>query len=218
MDQVSNELNKLRIDRSQRGEVQRSGKGKWVAALVILALISATAVYALWGRPRTVAVTTVRPRMESSSEAAVLVATGYVIAHHKIQVGSKIAGRVAWIGVDKGDRVAKDQVVVRLEDREFRAQYEQAAAAVGSAQARLMELERGSRPEEVDRARADVERAEAQLRTDEANFKRIESLVKEGVIANQNLDEARGRFETSRAALDSSRKTYELTHKGPRSE
>ena len=218
MDQVSNELNKLRIDRSQRGEVQRSGKGKWVAALVILALISATAVYALWGRPRTVAVTTVRPRLESSTEAPVLVATGYVIAHHKIQVGSKVAGRVAWIGVDKGDRVAKDQLVVRLEDREYRAQYDQAVASVGAAQARLMELEGGSRPEEVDRARADVQRAEAQLRADEANFKRTENLVREGVISNQNLDDARGRFETSKAALDSARKTHELTQKGPRIE
>ena len=96
------------------------------------------------------AVSTVKPRLESSNESPVLVATGYVIAHHKIQVGSKIAGRVAWIGVDKGDRVAKDQIVVRLEDREYRAQYEQAVASVGSAQARLTELESGSRPEEVD--------------------------------------------------------------------
>jgi len=218
MDHISSELNKLRIDRSQRGDTRRSGGGKWIAVALILALVGAGAAYAFLGRPRTIVVNTVKPRLESSSDAAVLVATGYVIAHHKIQVGSKIAGRVAWIGVDKGDRVAKDQIVVRLEDREFKAQYDQAMASIGSAQARLMELERGSRPEEVDRARADVDRAEAQLRTDEANFKRIENLVREGVIANQNLDEARGRFETSRAALDSARKTYELTHKGPRVE
>jgi len=218
MDQISAELNKLRIDRSQRGDNRRSGGGKWIAIVLVLALIGAGAGYVFLGRPRPVVVNTVKPRLESPSEAAVLLATGYVIAHHKIQVGSKISGRVAWIGVDKGDRVAKDQIVVRLEDREYRAQYEQAMAAVGSAQARLTELERGSRPEEVDRARADVDRAEAQLRTDEANFRRIENLVREGVIADQNLDEARGRFETSRAALDSSRKTYELTHKGPRVE
>jgi len=42
---------------------------------------------------------------------------------------------------------------VRLEDREYRAQYDQAVASVGIAQARLNELERGSRPEEVERAR-----------------------------------------------------------------
>ena len=218
MDQISSDLNKLRIDRSQRGYTQRSGRGKWIAAVVVLALLGAAAGYAYLRGPDTVVVSTVKPRLQSSTESPVLVATGYVIAHHKIQVGSKIAGRVSWIGVDKGDKVQKDQVVVRLEDREYRAQYEQTVAAVGSAQARLTELERGSRPEEVDRARAEVNRAEAQLRTDEANFKRIENLVNEGVFSKQNLDDARGRFETSKAALDSARKTYELTHKGPRVE
>jgi HlyD family secretion protein len=219
MDHISSELSKLRIDRSQRGDDRpRPGKTKWLIALLVLVLIGAFAAYAVLGRSTTVTVRTVRPRLESSTDSAVLVATGYVVAHHKIQVGSKIAGRVAWIGVDKGDRVRQDQVVVRLEDREYRSQYDQAVAAVGAAQARLSELERGSRPEEVDRARAEMERAEAQLRADEANFKRVESLVREGVISNQNLDEARGRYDTSRAAVDSARKTYELTHKGPREE
>ena len=219
MDHISSELNKLRIDRSQRGTKRRSGRGKWIVVVLLLALVGAGAGYVFLGRPNAVVVNTTKPRLvESGTDAAVLVATGYVIAHHKIQVGSKIAGRVAWIGVDKGDRVSKDQVIVRLEDREYRAQYEQALAAINAAQARLNELERGSRPEEVDRARADVERAEAQLRTDEANFKRIDNLVREGVVSNQNLDEARGRFETSRAALESARKTYELTQKGPRVE
>lgn len=218
MDQISSELNKLRIDRSQRGDVRRSGKGKWIVALLILALIGAVVGYAFLGRSKTVVVKTVKPRLEASGDSPVLNATGYVVAHHKIQVGSKISGRVAWIGVDKGDRVEKDQIVVRLEDREYRAQHEETVASIGAAQARLSELERGSRPEEVDRARADVNRAEAQLRTDEANFKRVENLVREGVTANQNLDEARGRFDTSRAALDSARKTFELAQKGPRVE
>ena len=46
----------------------------------------------------------------------------------------------------------KDQVIARLEDREYRAQFEQAKAAYDAAQAHLSELERGSRPEEVERA------------------------------------------------------------------
>ena len=219
MDHISSELNKLRIDRTQRGETSRgSGRGKWLVVLLLFAVIAGVAAYAVLGRSNEVIVHTVRPRLESSTDSAVLVATGYVVAHHKVQVGSKIAGRVLWIGVDKGDLVRKDQVVVRLEDREYRAQYDEAIASVGSAQARLNELERGSRPEEVERARAEVTRAEAQLRADESNFKRVESLVREGVISEQTLDDARGRFDTSRAALDSLRKTYELTQKGPRVE
>jgi len=35
----------------------------------------------------------------------VLTATGYIIPHHKIEANSKVTGRVAWIGVEKGDKV-----------------------------------------------------------------------------------------------------------------
>jgi len=156
--------------------------------------------------------------MESASSSAVLVATGYVVAHHKIQVGSKIPGRVAWIGVEKGDRVKAGQTVVRLEDREYRAQLDQGKAALDSAEARWMELQRGSRPEEIERAKHDVERAEAQLRSEEANLTRIEGLVKEGVFPPQSLDDAKGRTDSARANLASLGRTYELTRQGPRKE
>jgi len=43
-------------------------------------------------------------------------------------VNSKVTGRVRWIGVEKGDKVKEDQILVRLEDDEFRAQYQQAQA------------------------------------------------------------------------------------------
>src|SRR6186713_770719 len=220
MDQISTELSKLRIDRSQRGESREgNGRGKWILLLVVILLIGGSiAGYAYLNRKQTVMVDVIRPRQEASGDSAVLVASGYVVAHHKIQVGSKISGRVAWIGVEKGDQVRKDQVIVRLEDREYRAQYDQAAAAYDSASARLAELERGSRPEEIDRAKAEMERAEAQLRADEANFKRIENMVKQGVGAPQLLDEARGRYDTSRAAVSSATKTYELAHLGLRKE
>src|SRR5215471_1088145 len=220
MDQISSELSKLRIDKSQRGEAREpSGKGKWVALLVVLLLIGGSiGGYAYLNRKQAVVVDVVHPRLEQSGDSAVLVSTGYVVAHHKIQVGSKISGRVAWIGVEKGDQVQKDQLVVRLEDREYRAQYDQATASYDSAVARLAEMERGSRPEEIDRAKADMDRAEAQLRADEANFKRVDTMVKLGVGAPQLLDDAKGRYDTSRAALASATKTYELSKLGPRKE
>ncbi|HLQ76254.1 MAG TPA: efflux RND transporter periplasmic adaptor subunit [Terriglobia bacterium] len=218
---MSTELNKLRIDRSQRGEAREGGgKGKWIALFIILLLLAGGGIagYSYWSRKQVIVVDTARPRLESTTDSAVLVATGYVVAHHKIQVGSKISGRVAWIGVEKGDHVDKDQVVVRLEDREYRAQYEQTTASYDSAVARLSELERGSRPEEIERAKAELDRANAQLRADDANFKRIDSMVKQGVGASQLLDDAKGRYDASRAAVASATKTYELTQLGPRKE
>jgi HlyD family secretion protein len=218
MDNLSNELSKLKIDKSRR--VQPAPRRSPLVLILIVILLSGGIIaFVLSQRSETAAaVQTVRPRLENSSQSAVLVATGYVIAHHKIQVGSKIAGRVAWIGVEKGDRVKRGQVVVRLEDREYRAQFDQAQSAYDAARARLQELERGSRPEEIDRAKADVERAQADLQTADAQFKRIQGLVKEGVASAQSLDDAKGRYDSARANLAGLTKTYELTKQGPRQE
>jgi HlyD family secretion protein len=218
MDNLSNELNKLKIEKSKR--VQLSRRRRPLALVIVVVLLAGALIaFASLRRPAAAAtVEVVRPRAESSSQSAVLVATGYVIAHHKIQVGSKIAGRVAWIGVEKGNRVTRDQVVVRLEDREYRAQYDEAKSAHDAAQARLQELEQGSRPEEIDRAKAEVERAQADLQTAEAQLKRVQGLVKEGVAAAQLLDDARGRHDSARANLVALTKTYELIKQGPRQE
>src|SRR5437773_3160347 len=218
MDNLSSELNKLKIDKSKRADPDlRRSRTPFIVLLFLIA--GGLLALVVLRRPGAAAVVeTVRPRLENSSQSAVLVATGYVVAHHKVQVGSKIAGLVAWIGVEKGDRVKKDQVVVRLENREYKAQYDQAYSAYQAAVAHMNELERGSRPEEIDRAKHDVERAEAQLRTDEAQLKRIEGLVKEGVSSPQALDDARGRYDSSRANLASLQKTHDLVRQGPRQE
>ena len=218
MDNLSNELNKLKIDKSQRAELRSGGNKKWVILAIIL-LAAGAGAFAVFRQSSAVPqVDVIRPRAETAARSAVLVATGYVIAHHKIQVGSKIMGRVGWIGVEKGDRVRRDQVVVRLEDREYRAQFDQARSSYESAQTRLSELERGSRPEEIERAKADVERAEAEVRTGEAQLRRVEGLVKEGVGTAQSLDEARGRYDGARANLSALTKTHELIRQGPRQE
>lgn len=218
MDNLSNELNKLKIDKSKRAVSSQGGSRKLIVFVLILIALGTVAAGVYRRATAAVRVEVVRPRADNSSQSAILVATGYVVAHHKIQVGSKIAGRVGWIGVEKGDRVRRDQVVVRLEDREYQAQFEQARASYEAAQARLSELERGSRPEEIERAQADIERAQAQLRTDEAQLRRIEGLVREGVAAAQSLDEIKGRYDVDRANLAALTKTYELTRQGPRSE
>src|SRR5687767_13657221 len=112
MDHISNELSKLRIDQSQREKTktQHQNKAPWVITLLAMLTAGGVVAFPYFKDAKAVTVTTVRPRLESSNDSAVLVATDYVIAHHKVQVGSKVAGRVAWIGVEKGDRVKRDQV------------------------------------------------------------------------------------------------------------
>ena len=129
-------------------------------------------------------------------DTVMLNATGYIIAAHKIQVASKVLGRVAWIGVDKGDRVREGQVIVRLEDDEYRAQLQQAKGQLAALEARLAEMLNGSRPEEIARAKADV----AQARADVENARvtlgpHTRTGRREGVFAKQSLDDAQARYD-----------------------
>ena len=217
------ELKSLRIDRAKRTRNENSGwAARWiVAGVVLLVLLGAGRfVYAMLNTEREVETLRVAtPAAGSASpDSIVLNATGYIVAAHKIQVASKVLGRVAWIGVEKGDKVKEGQIIVRLEDDEYKAQLQQAKGRLTSLQARLAELEAGSRPEEVDRARAEVAEAEANLVNAKIAYDRAEPLVRDGVQAKSILDDARARLDRETARVNAVRKAYELVRIGPRKE
>ncbi|MBI3664651.1 MAG: efflux RND transporter periplasmic adaptor subunit [Acidobacteria bacterium] len=215
------ELKSLKIDRSSGAP---TAGPKWATWWILtgVAVIAALLVWQLvLGRSRPVEVETMRVSASSSgpSEAGVVLnATGYIVAHHKIEVSCKVIGRVAWIGVEKGDRVQQGQVVVRLEDQEYRAQVEQAAGNVANLEARLKEMETGSRPQEIAAARANQEQGQADLENARVNLDRVRGLVTDGVMPKQSLDDAQARFDGQKARVDALQKNYELVRIGPRIE
>jgi HlyD family secretion protein len=148
----------------------------------------------------------------------VLQATGYIVAAHKIQVSTKVVGKVAWIGVDKGDRVREGQVLARLEDEEYRAQLTQARGQLAALEARLRELMNGSRPEEIAVAKANLAEARAELENARRNLDRTSKLAAEAVASRQALDDAQARFDSQSARVASLERTYELVRIGPRPE
>jgi HlyD family secretion protein len=147
-----------------------------------------------------------------------LTATGYIIPHHKIEANSKVTGRVAWIGVEKGDKVKEGQVLVRLEDQEFRAQYEQARGAADSARAQLEQLEHGSRPEEIQQAENNLSEARATAANDKITLDRTRNLFAQGVVSKQALDDATAKYEASQQRVQSLEQTHTLAKIGPRAE
>ena len=140
----------------------------------------------------------------------VLSATGYIVAHHTINVNSKVTGRLAWIGVEKGDKVKEGQVLVRLEDQEFRASYEQAKGAVANARAYLDELQHGSRPEEIQQAQHNLDEARATLANDKLTLDRTKELASGGVVSRQQLDDATAKFEADQQRANSLEKAFQL--------
>jgi HlyD family secretion protein len=214
------DLQGLRIDRSaSSGDPPPWARRYILIGVAVVALFSVGALAYRLLSPNAAEVEVVRAAAENGEVGGVvLTASGYIVPHHKINVNSKVTGRVAWIGVEKGDKVKEGQVLVRLEDEEFRAQYEQARGATENARAYLEELQHGSRPEEIAQAQHNLEEARATLVDDKVTLDRDLDLWKSGVVSKQILDDATAKFESDQQRVNSLDKAYELAKIGPRPE
>jgi HlyD family secretion protein len=219
------EIKSLRIDRSAK---QKNGSGRgllrWILISFGLSVLLGVA-FVIYGRLNAaVEVETVRVRTASAASpgapagVTILNATGYIITAHKIELASRVSGRVAWIGVEKGDKVKQGQVLVRLEDEEFRARVTEAQGQLNSLKARLAALENGSRPEEKARSQADLEQVRADLENARVSLDRTRSMVNQGIMSKQTLDDAQARYDAQVARFASFEKTNALVGAGPRRE
>jgi HlyD family secretion protein len=223
IDAKHEDLQSLRIDRTERaagnGEPPAWASRYIVVGIVIVVVLGLSAIaYRLLSR-NVPEVEVTRAAAESSDVGGtVLSATGYIVAHHTINVNSKVTGRLAWIGVEKGDQVKEGQILVRLEDQEFRASYGQAKGALDNAGAYLDELQHGSRPEEIQQAQHNLEEARATLVNDKLNLDRMKELSTAGVVSHQVMDDATAKFDSDQQRVNSLDKASQLMKMGPRSE
>jgi HlyD family secretion protein len=218
--ELNNRLKSLRINRGPTPSSAAPGgvpKKMLLAFAVLVALLAVGYAY-FFAASKTITVGEVKTESGTSSSGTVLAVSGYVVAHHKIDVGAKVMGRVSWIGVEKGDKVQQGQVLVRLEDYEFRAQMNQARANLASAQAKLDQLRAGSRPQEKLRDRASVLQAEANYKNAQADYERTERLHKSGVASKADLDRATMQRDSAAALVEAAKQSSSMTDVGPRVE
>jgi HlyD family secretion protein len=216
------ELKNLQIDRKKRRSQEPS---KWatrwiICGVLILLLLGGWRFAAEKMNPAPVVeVQRVRSISAGSAPAGVVLnATGYIVAAHRIEVAAKVIGKVKWIGVDKGDLVREGAVLVRLEDDEYQAQLTQAKGQLTSLQAKLDEAVNGSRPEEIAQALANVNTAQSDLDNARITLDRNKRLLKDGVMAQQVIDDAQARYDNALHRVNSLQKAYELVKLGPRKE
>src|SRR5712692_7086131 len=221
IDTKHKDLEGLRIDRAAPAEPSAPlwAKAYILVGVGVIVLLGIAALAYRFLAGSTPEVEVVRATAEGGDiGGVVLTATGYIVAHHKIEANAKVTGRVAWIGVEKGDKVKEGQVLVRLEDQEFRAQYDQARGAAESARAQLSQLQNGSRPEEIQQAEHNLSEARATAANDKITLDRTKNLVAEGVLSKQALDDATAKYEASQQRAHSLEQNYQLAKIGPRSE
>jgi HlyD family secretion protein len=115
-------------------------------------------------------------------------------------------------------RVAQLRIAIEHQQKESQGRIDQARAQVAAAQAHLDELLVGSRPQEIEEARATVDQARSELRKAALEWERAKQLFAKQTIAKQQWDEAKASFEMAKAQYERAREKYELIREGPRKE
>lgn len=151
-------------------------------------------------------------------QKVVLESKGYIIAAHQILVSPKVSGTVTRLTIEEGIRVKKGDILAELEDVDYRTDYDRCVGELESARQKLLELERGNRPEEIAQAKAQLQEVEAQLTQLEADWKRMQQLRQNNVATAADYDATRSKYWAMMRQVDRLRFAYSLMQIGSRKE
>jgi len=178
-----------------------------------------------------------------SADNGAIHVTGEIESRHTT-AGSRIGGRVMAVLAEEGDTVAKDAVVVQLDDAEAKALVAAAEAQLASREALLAKLEAGATPEQLRQGEAAAAAAAAQLamalkgaRNEEIRaaqaaldatqaqrdvavkeFERVKNLLSQEVASQRQFDQARAALDAAEAQFKGTKEQRDLVLSGARVE
>jgi HlyD family secretion protein len=210
MSEATNEpLSRLHIAAEKKS--RRRGGPKMLLVIVALVLLGAVVIFLVMrkgggeaGSPKQSAATATAAGATAAATAGmastpttpvkagepVLTVSGYVIPRERVEISPKFMGTVKWIGVKKGDEVKKGDVIVLLEDDEYRARVMETEGRLALADANLTNAEVNLK-RQIELSHKDVDSASA---LDDAQR------VRDGDLAEVKM--ARGQLALAQTYLD----------------
>jgi HlyD family secretion protein len=139
----------------------------------------------------------------------------------QVQLSFNNSERIAAVLVQEGDRVREGQLLARLDTARLEPQLAQAEAQAAAQLQVVKRLRRGSRPEEIAQARANLQAAQADLINARQQYERWKSAAEISAgraVRQQDVDNARTAVQVAEARLAVVQKTLDLAIAGPRRE
>jgi len=170
----------------------------WIASGVVIAIAVAGLLMALYAW-----------RLPPFDSAVQKTEDAYVRGNVTI-VAPKVDGYVAEVAVKDFERVEAAQVLVRLDDRNYRDRLDQARANLHVQEANLANLEQTRRTREAGVASAAAQiasalaqgaNAQAQLERMTADMRRVDKLVLDGSLSQRERDQALAALRQAEAAV-----------------
>ena len=165
-------------------------KRYWVWILVIVGAIAAIAAYRLNQSPEEEYFTA---KVEKGDIRQVIDATGTINPVTSVQVGSQVSGMISKLYVDFNSKVTKGQVIAEIDPKLFEGAVLQARADLGNAQASLAA------------AKSNLVKDQAPLNQNRLDYDRAVGLAKQGVVSQQQLDQAKATYDAITAQVGSDR-------------
>jgi len=158
------------------------------------------------------------PRSPAAAGEIALEAKGYIVPRQQILVSPKVSGMIVTLDVEEGRRVKKGDLLAVLESTEYQAEFERAKATVQLMQQRLLELQNGSRPEEIRQAEAELEEAQAELVQLAADWRRTSELRKKNSVTEQEFELSESKYLAQKQTIRRLEAALELWKIGTRQE
>ncbi len=185
-------LDRLKIDRPVDVKYERD----WFLRTAIVAGVVVLAAGAAWwlipqGISVGIVTATAAPPDTTVGPGTILDASGYVVARRQATVSSKVTGKVVQVLIEEGKRVAREEVIARLDDTNARAAVEQGRTERSLAEANLFA------------ARVALENAIP-------TFRRNEQQLAKAVISAQTFDTAKALYDAARMSVDVAQRGVEV--------
>lgn len=203
---------------------------KWIIIIVVLSIIVAASAYRvnrLMTEKPAESVDKIQQKaglpvrvfeVQRRDLSDVVAVSGSIEAYRRTSVAPTVVDRIETIHVATGQHVQAGDLLATLETTTSQLLRDQAAAALAEAEGQLEKLRNGSRPEEIEAARAAMEQAEAQYELAAIERGRQATLYEEEASTLQQLQDAQRAEKVAKAALAAARAQHQLVQKGPRDE
>lgn len=143
---------------------------------------------------------------------------GRAAARDEVELSFRVSGPLVQLPVDVGSLVKKGDVIAAVDPTDFQAALDSAQASLGVAQANLLAMERGARPEEIEQFKAAVAEAQASYQQAYAEHQRQATLLPQGAITQSEFDVSLARRDGTAARLRKAQEDLNIGLKGARPE
>lgn len=134
---------------------------------------------------------------------------GYVEGR-QLNLAPRSVGILTSLNVTEGEQVTSGALLFSVDSERAQAKLDEAIAASAAAEAQLLNLQKGGRPEEIRAAEETLHETEAAFKLAQQNYERTKNLVDRGVFSTARLDQDQANLDASRARFTEAQSRLEI--------